>query len=227
MNAAKFLSTVTPGFSVKTQISSLNTWIPNTVLSTDKECMVIPFVDEYLRSTLLPNDVIKCRFGIGENEITLGCIVKDILFISPPTMLVKVLKVDVWKNMRASERFDVNYFCKAVTEEKFAFLSVVTNFSDTGAAFVCKDQIRTGSDIMLSVMTHEGITLDVYANIVRNRKTLDNKIEYGVRFINLTEEEKTKIEIVFESLRDQEREKIEKLHMKYRLSAKAFKHTSF
>lgn len=223
MDTANILSLITPGFSIKTQLSTLNTWICNTVIRSDKDCLVIPFVDDYLKATLLQNDVIKCRFSLGEDEITLGCIVKDILFISPPTMLIKVLKVNIFKNIRGSERFDVNYFCKTTTEDKCEILSVVTNFSGTGAAFVCKDQIRTGSDILLSLYTDEGILINAYANIVRNRKTLDNKIEYGARFINLTEEEKMKMGVVSKGLREEQVKRIEKLNVKYRVSAKAFR----
>lgn len=206
------------GQFIKTQLNTAYSWDVNTVIKVDKDSLVIPYIDEYSVAALLKNDILRCRFNIGEHEITFKCIVKDISFEALPIMNLKVIKVQIWKNIRDSLRYDVNYIGRMGFGNNSESVVIITNLSESGAAIVCDEQIQVNSNIRLSIFAFDKAFINLFAVLARSRTTVDGKIEYGVRFVNITEDEKQKIKMVIAQVRMKEEDVFMKCCKNYRIT---------
>lgn len=202
MDVLQVMALLKPGLFVRVQTSQNNSWSMNTFLRVDKDSFIMPVTQELLISSVLINDFIKCKFNIGKSIITLTCMVEDISLALPQSMKLKVIKIDVFKDMRESARYDASYFCKIIgIDEKFEYIGIINDLSESGTAIICKDQINMNSNIRLVFTAFGSLNFSGFAQIARNKKTLDYKIEYGLKFFNLTEDEKQQILVIIKQER--------------------------
>ncbi|KNY26764.1 PilZ domain-containing protein [Pseudobacteroides cellulosolvens] len=212
MDVSQVMAYLKPGYFVRVQASQNNLWSMNTFLKVNRDSLVMPVTNELLNASVLINDFVKCKFNIGKNIITLTCMVEDISLALPQTIKLKIIKIDVFQDMRESARYEASYFCKIIgIDEKFEYIGIINDLSESGAAIICKDQINMNSNIKLVFTAFGSMNFSGFAQIARTKKTLDYKIEYGLRFFNLTEDEKQQILVIIK----QERMKVENLFGKF------------
>jgi c-di-GMP-binding flagellar brake protein YcgR len=185
VNKGKVLQLIRPGIFIKSQVSNSFRWSVSTILDIKGDMITLPFTKDDANSALLANDALRFRFGIGRYDINFLCTVRDIEYNMYPTKVVKVLKVEIWKNKRGSTRHNAGFVCKAVSEIDEEFMSYLVNISDTGGGLICKQNLRVGSNIRLSFLSPSGMKISLKATAVRCRKNYDSKYEYGLRFSNI------------------------------------------
>jgi hypothetical protein len=202
LDVSQITALLRPGFFVRIQTSQNNSWSMNTVLKVKEDLLILPVTQELLTSFVLINDFIKCKFSIGKSVITLTCMVEDISLALPQTMKLKVIKVDAFQDMRESARYAANYFCKIIgIDERFEYIGIINDLSESGTAIICKDQINMNANIRLVFTAFGSMNFSGFAQITRNKKTLDYKIEYGLKFFNLTEDERQQILVIIKQER--------------------------
>ncbi|MDP4182085.1 MAG: PilZ domain-containing protein [Bacillota bacterium] len=194
MDVSQIMSLLKPGLFIRIQPSQKNSWSMNTFLRINKDSLIIPVTADLLSASVLINDFIKCKFNIGKNIITIMCLIEDISLAVPQTMRIKIIKVDIFQDLRESARYDASYFCKVIgIDEQFEYIGIINDLSESGAAIICKDQINMNTNMRIIFTALGMMNFTGFAQVARNRKTLDYKIEYGLRFFNLTEDEKQQI----------------------------------
>jgi c-di-GMP-binding flagellar brake protein YcgR len=74
------------------------------------------------------------------------------------------------------------------------FISYLINLSDSGGGVICKENLRIGSNIKLSFFGPDIKPVELIATIVRSKKTIENKTEYGIRYFNILPDAYQKIQ---------------------------------
>ncbi|HEY9061305.1 MAG TPA: PilZ domain-containing protein [Pseudobacteroides sp.] len=197
MDVSQVMALLRPGLFVRVQTSQNNSWSMNTFLRVNRDSLIMPVTQDLLASSVLINDFVKCKFNMGKSIITLTCMVEDISLALPQTIKLKAIKIDVFQDMRESARYDASYFCKIIgIDENFEYIGIINDLSESGTAIICKDQINMNANIRLVFTAFGSMNFSGFAQIARNKKTLDYKIEYGLKFFNLTEDEKQQILVI-------------------------------
>ncbi|MFZ5989591.1 MAG: PilZ domain-containing protein [Bacillota bacterium] len=198
------LTVLKPGHPIKTYVKSTNTWEVNIVLKVDGQNITIPFKEKYILESTMINDIIKCNFNVNKHSVNLTCVVKNIFLDPLPTMLIKVLKTEIKKNIRASQRYEVKYLGKINMKFLGEQICYIYDISMTGARITTKQQLVMGNDVRLSILTNEAITIDCLVVNIRDRRIHDDKLVYGLKFQNLTSEQGQKVTSIINNIESSE-----------------------
>lgn len=209
------LSVLKPGHAFKVYIKSSKTWDINVVLNISEQNILIPFKDKYIAETLMINDVIKCSFAVEKHSVNLMCVIKSIFLTSLPTVLLKVLKIEIRRNVRSSPRYEVNYIGKVnynFSDEKICYIS---DISISGASITTKEQMIKGNSLKLSVIDNEFPMVVCRVANVRDKRQHDDKIVYGLKFDNMTPDDEEKIRAIIKHIETSEYESISSICKAY------------
>lgn len=202
------LTMLKPGHAIKAYIRSSKTWDINVVLNISEQNILIPFKEKYIAETLMINDMIKCSFNIENYSINLLCVVKNIFLTSLPTVLLKVLKHEVKRNTRATQRYEVKYLGKIrfdALEDKICYIS---DISLTGASIITKEQMIKGNSLKLTIVDNEFPMTVCWTSNKRYDYHHEDKIIYGLKFDKLTSQDEEKISSIIKQIEISEYESI-------------------
>lgn len=191
-------------------------WQPNILIDKQSKFLIIPILKNHIEKCILENDFIKIKCEINDLEITYLCIIEKIL-IENATMLLKILKEEAWKNIRKSERVEVNYYCK-ICKDDLCINSYMTDISKLGCRIISCEQLTENTAYTINVFKEHDLKnsfLKVFGNIKR-RTIKGNKLEYGIEFINTTDIEAELISMIINSFKQNESTMIKNLCKRYK-----------
>jgi hypothetical protein len=211
----KVLSLLHTGIFIKTQVANSHRWNVNTIIGIKGDIITMPFTDDDAFCAVLADDVVKFRYGVDKYDINFLCTLRNVEPGELPTKMIKVIKVEIWKNKRGSTRYNAGFICNSVSELDEKFVSYLINVSDSGGGVICKENLRIGSNIKLSFPGPDRTPLELVATIVRGKKINDNKMEYGIRYFNLSPDAYQKVQKILKLEKEQETETYFKICRKY------------
>ncbi len=202
----KILPLLNTGIFIKTQVTNSLRWNVSTILDINEDLVTLPYTNADALSVLLKDDVVKFRYGVDKYDLNFLGTLKSIDPGEFPTKLIKIMKVEIWKNKRGSTRHNAGFMCNSTSELDEKFISYLINLSDSGGGVICKENLRIGSNIKLSFFGPDIKPVELIATIVRSKKTIENKTEYGIRYFNILPDAYQKIQRYIKEEKDQEAE---------------------
>lgn len=215
LDKTKVMPLLNTGIFIKTQVANSLRWNVNTILDVEGDLVKLPYTNDDALAALLRDDVVKFRYSMDKYDINFLCTLKSIESGEFATKSIKVVKVEIWKNKRGSTRYNAGFVCDSTSEMDERFISYLVNLSDSGGGVVCKENLRVGSNIRLSFFGLDKTPLELVATIVRSKKTIDNKYEYGIRYYNISPEAYQKIQRYIKEEKGQEAEAYIKICRNY------------
>jgi hypothetical protein len=186
VDKTKIVNIMQKGSFIKTQFYGSNKWNVNLVLDNCGNVLKIAFIEDDGIPALLPGDKIRCRFAVDTYDVNMLCTIERMKCDFLPTKSLRILKADIWKNKRASSRHNAGFLCRGESELNEKFSGYFINLSEFGTGLICKENLRVGSSIKISIFVSETKKVDFYSYIVRSKRHNDQKFEYGTRFSNMT-----------------------------------------
>jgi hypothetical protein len=188
VDKTKIASIMRSGTFIKTQFYGSNKWNVNLVLDNSNDMLKISFVEDDGIPALLPGDNIRCRFTVDTYDLNLLCNIVSMKCNFLSTKSLKILKADIWKNKRGSSRHNAGFLCMGESELNEKFSCYLVNLSESGTGLVCRENLRVGSNVKLSIFINESKKIDFYSLIVRSKRQHNQKFEYGSKFINMSQQ---------------------------------------
>ncbi|HOV26989.1 MAG TPA: PilZ domain-containing protein [Pseudobacteroides sp.] len=186
VDRSKIINIMQKGSFIKTQFYGSNKWNVNVVLDNSGNLLKVAFIEDDGIPALLPGDKIRCRFAVDTYDINMLCVIERVRCDFLPTKSLRILKADIWKNKRGSSRHNAGFLCRGESELNEKFSGYFINISESGTGLICKENLRVGSSIKISIFVSDSKRADFYSYIVRSKKHNDQKFEYGTRFQNMT-----------------------------------------
>lgn len=209
------LTILKPGYVIKSYIRSSKTWDINVVLNISEQNILIPFKDKYIAETLMINDMIKCCFIVENHSVNLLCVIKNIFLTSLPTVLIKVLKIELKRNIRSSQRYEVNYVGKINFNSLEDKICYVSDISLSGASITTKEQLMMGNSLKLVIVGNEFPMVVCRVANIRDRRQHDDRIVYGLKFDNMSSADEEKIQSIIKQIEMSEYESITNICKEY------------
>jgi hypothetical protein len=211
----KYSDKIKPWMLIRTKFNN-DLWYPNILISVENKGLVIPLIKNHINSNILEHDFIKVSFNINQIETTYLCIVEQVLFDDNPKMFLKILKEENWENTRNAERIEVNFISKLILNETIVN-SYVTDISLTGCKIISNEQLRQNDTYEIHIFKEDTTNkelLKLYGNIKR-RSVKGSKLEYGVQFLNCTDQEIESISRIVEKTHENTKKIMLDLYKKY------------
>ncbi|KNY26719.1 PilZ domain-containing protein [Pseudobacteroides cellulosolvens] len=186
VDKTKIINIMQKGSFIKTQFYGSNKWNVNLVLDNTNNMLKVAFIEDDGIPALLPGDNIRCRFAVDTYDVNMLCTIDRMKCDFLPTKSLRILKADIWKNKRASSRHNAGFLCRGESELNEKFSGYFINLSESGTGLICRENLRVGSSVKISIFVSESKRIDFYSYIVRSKRHHDQKFEYGTRFSNMT-----------------------------------------
>ena len=212
----KYIDQLKPWVQIRTKLGN-DLWYPNILISIKDKNLVIPISKNHIKNTLLENDFIKVSFSMKRMEITYLCLVENIFFENTLKMSLKILKEEIWENIRSYKRVDVNFICKVISGN-FVANSYMTDISLSGCKIVSSSQLEKDEKYTICVFSEnepDKEFLKLYG-LIKRRCIINNKLEYGIHFFNNTDKEKEVISKIVNEVNNSIKKTISNLLKKHK-----------
>jgi len=210
-----YINELKPWMFIRTKINN-GLWYPNILISIKDRNLIIPILENQISNNVLEHDFIKVSFSIEQIEIKYLCIVEEIIFEKNLKMSLKILKEEFWTNIRKTERIEINSICKIVFKQTM-INAYIADISLTGCRIISNEQLEKAITYKIFMYKENTINenfVNLYGNIKR-RCINNNKLEYGIQFLNITDKELDEIAIIIEKAHAHTKNTIENLLNKY------------
>lgn len=157
-------------------------WICDAVdnISVQKNNIEIFLVEELLMQDTMVGDAVQCRVIQNEAEYILECRVQDIGIVNPQKVILSVVDIKKYDNIRACERYTVNLCGKIIfNNSERATFATVKNISKTGVSITCREQISLGEEVDIDIILWQREVISIEGKIMRMVK-IDKNYKYGV-----------------------------------------------
>lgn len=186
------------GSIIRTKHSEDPSWVTNMVYGINDESIEIDLGLEknYIDNILMVGDTMKCKFTTEEYEYNIVGWVSKINMDFPQSITIRVHEVGRFENLRDSYRYDV-YLSSVVKLDKHeskGIFAILTNISQTGAAFIVREELGTllnfdetcwmGTKVIIEAYISPDRRIEFEAEMVR-KSNKDKGIEYGVRVFEI------------------------------------------
>lgn len=201
MSELNLSSVIQSGDTIYTQCHSYDEWIPNVIVNTGDNLIKINLIDYYFKKGVMVGSFISVRYSFSEHEYVLEGEVTDIDVYDTYTISIFINNTTVYQNRRKHFRYysRLGSNLKSSINDKGTY-SILTNISYSGLAIISKAHHNIGDEVFIDLFQSSENIIPVSAQIVR-KKALNYGYEYGVSFIDLSEDIKEQIKILISNLK--------------------------
>jgi hypothetical protein len=200
LNVESVSAILKEGMAVSTKLGSGMTWCRNIVYKSERNCVCLALIEQYLENIIIPGSTISIKY-VDEYFIYLfeGTII-NISASYPPYLTVRITNAEEIINSRLSPRYDV-YMAADLKPgwDDTSYFAVITDISFGGLAFICNLKLDYNEELEITAYLPKGLKINTKGKIIR--KTIKNNvIDYSMQFIEINESNCNLLSKYFSSL---------------------------
>ena len=171
---------------VTTKVLNYPDWIINRIISINNENIHIEFNDEYLKLLLTVGDSIKIKYQHDEFEYTLIGFVENVIFTTPPQVIVRVENIISHENIRKFIRWNINLLCRILpSNDEFKIQGITTDISEGGFSMVSYADFNIKDIVDVEIISSHNDILKFRGNIKRLESKIKNQVQYGIEIVEI------------------------------------------
>jgi len=171
---------------VTTKILNYPDWITNRIIRISNENIHIEFNDEYLKLLLTVGDSIKIKYQHDEFEYTLIGFVENVIFTTPPQVIVRVENIISHENIRKFIRWNINLLCRILpSNDEFKIQGITTDISEGGFSMVSYADFNITDIVDVEIISSHNDILKFRGNIKRLESKIKNQVQYGIEIVEI------------------------------------------
>ena len=171
---------------ITTKVLNYPDWITNHIIKIDNENIHIEFNDEYLKLLLTVGDNIKIKYQHEEFEYTLIGFVENVIFTTPPQVIVKIENIISHENIRKFIRWNINLLCRILpSNDEFKIQGITTDISQGGFSMVSYADFNIKDIVDVEIISSHNDILKFKGNIKRLETKIKNQVQYGIEIVEI------------------------------------------
>jgi len=168
------------GGKIKLKHYSVYEPITNIIGNIQGNNIIMDLPQKLLENNVLVGDNIVCIYYDKSEEYVLTGEVSNITLLYPQQLNLKIDSVEKFDNQRKHIRYSVSLSANVTDPDtNEVYFAVVKNVSIVGASITCKQEFKSGTELLIDIAVLKNNIISYYGKIIRVR-SLPNFYEYGV-----------------------------------------------